>query len=128
MQTSYRTCKPSHRTCKPSYRTCKPVIERANRVIERANRVIERANRVIERANRVIIEPAICHVPEIYTILKAEMYLCRHAWADLKHHHALYHSKIPAGSAISTSYKCYFGNQFKSVFRTIKPEILHHSP
>ena len=24
------------------------------------------------------------------------IHLCRHAWADLKHCHALYHSKIPA--------------------------------
>ena len=54
--------------------------------------------------------------------------LCPHAWADLKHRHALYHSKIPAASAISTSYECYIRNRFKSVFRAIKPDILRHSP
>ena len=29
------------------------------------------------------------------------IYLCRHAWADLKHRHALYRGKIPAVSAMS---------------------------
>ena len=42
--------------------------------------------------------------------------------------HYNYHSKIPAASAISTSYECYIRNWFKSFFRAIKTEILRHSP
>ena len=56
------------------------------------------------------------------------MHGSRHAWVDLKHLHTLYHSKIPAVSAISTFYECYIRNWFKPFFRAIKPEILHHSP
>ena len=40
---------------------------------------------------------------------------------ELKHRHALYRSKIPAASAISTSYECYIRKRFKPVFRAIKP-------
>ena len=70
--------------------------------------------------------PTFCSFKKMFFVLY--IYLCRHAWSDLKHRHALYHSKIPAASAISTSYECYIRNQFKPFFRAIKPEILRHSP
>ena len=66
----------------------------------------------------------IIYIPEVYsTQVYIHNYLCRHAWADLKHRHALYRSKIPAASAISISYERYIRNRFKPVFRAIKPEI-----
>ena len=70
--------------------------------------------------------PTFCSFKKMFFVLY--IYLCRHAWSDLKHHHALYRSKIPTASAISTSYEYYIRNRFKPVFRKIKPEILCHSP
>ena len=65
------------------------------------------------------------HIKNIYR----DMYIFgRHVWADQKHRHALYRSKIRAVRAISTFYECYIRKWFKSVFRAIKPEILRHSP
>ena len=43
----------------------------------------------------------------LYVQLNIYIFMCRHAWADQKHRHALYRKKIPTASAISTSYVCY---------------------
>ena len=41
---------------------------------------------------------------------------------------ATHYIRVPAASAISTSYQCYIRNRFKPVLSAIKPEILRHSP
>ena len=60
-------------------------------------------------------------------VFSAKFSFCRNAKVF---RYTVYHSKIPAASAIyiSTFYECYIRNRFKQVFRAIKTEILRHSP